>query len=160
MIRSPRDGEVRPLGPDDGGECDWGDCSNPATYRRYDALGHGWLPCCDACAGLPVEGSDEPDAPAPVAAEPTAPVSEVKSASAAAEFSCDLHIDGADSIVSSDSFPAWDGRRSFVTLCVGDGVSLDVTAFLTPGRAYEIGQKLMADALAAGYVPLGAEVVK
>jgi hypothetical protein len=47
-------GELRPLGADDmAGECDWGECSRPAAYLRLDMHGHGWLPCCEACAKKP-----------------------------------------------------------------------------------------------------------
>lgn len=38
----------------DGKECDWGGCDNPATIARFDKYGHGWLPCCESCAKIPV----------------------------------------------------------------------------------------------------------
>lgn len=55
--------DVAPIPADAGdvGPCDWrGDCTTPATCLRFDAYGHGWLPCCDPCAAAP-----EDDAPAP-----------------------------------------------------------------------------------------------
>ncbi len=175
---------------------------NPFSFVSFTPICEE--PNCSRPAEWLYELSD--DAPAPVVAEPAAPVScdgcgsnlldadgGVKDGDrhlclycgfgekppipaapvSASRLSCRLDLNDIESTVLSKRFPAdafsWqigDGLHAafrtnhFVVLKVSCGVQVDVTTVLTPQRAYEIGEKLKADALAAGYVVPGAEVAK
>lgn len=52
LVAALRRGLIRST-QDDLGECDWGDCDNPASYLRKDDDTPYWLPVCDACAHKP-----------------------------------------------------------------------------------------------------------